>query len=327
MRKKVAIVGCGQLGSRHLQAIAKLGGPLKIQVVEPNSDNQRMSEMRLSEVLPEEHCVEVEWLNDLEDLDHESNLTIVSTTAGGRAEILTELAGRRHQRFLVEKMVCQSKEEYERLLAAFESRSVKGWVDCTRRYFPFYKRIMQLMENEKTIIFNATGGNHGLGCNAIHLLDLFWWMTGLSRELRLNGDYLSPTLLSNPRGDNLVEFSGTIVASTTKSSFASISFHPGNNSSVLVNITSDNYRVFVNEADEKALLARKENDWRWEEHEFQALYSSNLTTRIVRSIFEEDTCHLPTIQESFFLHEQLFRIFNQHIQRVTGSIGALCPIT
>ncbi len=327
MRKKVAIVGCGQLGSRHLQAIAKLGGPLRIQVVEPNSDNQRMSKKKLSEVLPENHCVEVEWLNDLKDLDHDSDLTIVSTTARGRAVILTKLAERGHRRFLIEKMVCQSQKEYQNILEVFDTWPIKGWVDCTRRYFPFYERIIPLMENEKNLIFNATGGNHGLGCNAIHLLDLYWRMIGLSKDLRLNGDYLSPSLLPNPRGTDLVEFAGTIVASTSEGSFASVSFHPGNAAPVLINITSDNYRIFVNEADEKALLARRENDWRWEEYEFQVIYSSNLTNRIASSIFKEDSCNLPTIQESFLLHDELFRIFNQHIKRVAGKIESLCPIT
>ncbi len=323
----MAIVGCGQLGSRHLQAIAKLDGPIKIQIVEPNEDNRRMSQSRLSEVLPKNHSIEVEWLKSLEKLDHDPDLTIVSTKARERTAILEELTDKGHQRFLVEKMVCQSEEEYERLLVAFESRSVKGWVDCTRRYFPFYRRIVPLMENEKTLIFNAIGGNHGLGCNAIHFLDLFGWMSGLSRELRLNGKYLSPTLLSNPRGADLVEFAGTIIASTPEGSFASISFHPGNNAPVLINMTSENYRIFVNEAEEKALLARKENDWRWEEYEFQTIYSSNLTNRIASAIFEEDACILPTIQESALLHNELFRIFNQHIKRVTGKNESFCPIT
>jgi len=327
MSKSITIIGCGQLGSRHLQAIGKLDGPLRIQVVEPNENNQQIGHQRLSEVLSDKHSVEVEWFHDLDSLVGEPDLTIVATNSVGRSELLTRLAEMGHRRFLVEKVVCQSSEEYEKVLDAFSARQVKAWVDCGRRYFPFYEQIFRLMENEKIIFFHATGGNHGLGCNAIHFLDLYWRMVRLSKDIRLNGDYLTPSLLANRRGSDLVEFAGTIVASTPEGSFASVSFHPGNDSPVLVNITSENYRVAVDESKNKALLARKEKDWQWEEHEFQILYSSNLTTKIALSIIEQNTCSLPTIQESFVLHKELFRIFNQHVKHVTGNSISLCPIT
>jgi len=327
MRKHIAIVGCGQLGSRHLQAIAKLGGSLRIQVVEPSEANQRIGEARLAEVLPERHDIEVEWYENLDGLEQGSDLTIVSTTARGRAAILKALVEKGHKRFLVEKIVCQSETEYESILKVFGEKDVKGWVDCTRRYFPFYELIIPLLEKERTVIFNATGGNHGLGCNAIHLLDLFWRITGSSRQLQLNGDYLSPRLLPNPRGEDLIEFSGTLVAITKAETFASISFHPENSAPVLIGITSDHYRVSVNESDHHALLSRKESDWRWEEHPFETLYSSNLTNRIARSILEEDACDLPTVEDSYWLHKELFRVFNSHIKRLTGGVGNVCPIT
>jgi hypothetical protein len=327
MSKDVTIIGCGQLGSRHLQAIAKLHEPLKIQVVEPNKENQERGIKRVSEVLPENHSVEIEWFDNMENLHHTSDLTIIATNSIGRTENLIDLASKGHKRFLVEKIVCQSKAEYESILKIFDKHQVKAWVDCTRRYFPFYERFISLMENEKMLIFNVTGGNHGLGCNAIHFFDLFWRMIGLSKMLKLNGDYLTPMLLPNPRGTEFVEFSGTIVASTPEKCFASVSFHPGNNAPILINMISDNYRIAVNESKDKALVTTKENDWQWEEEEFQVLYSSNLTTKIASSIFEHDTCNLPTIQDSFLLHNELFEIFNQHIKYLTGKNVFRCPIT
>lgn len=325
--RKITIVGCGQLGSRHLQAIAKIEGSLRIQIVEPNMSNQQIGLKRLSEALPENHNVKAEWVRNLDDLDQDSDLTIISTGATKRSEIITNLVEKGHQRFLIEKMVCQSTEEYEHILTLFQKHHVKGWVDCTRRYFPFYKRIIPLFENKNTFFFNVTAGNNGLGCNVIHLLDLFGWLTGSTKDIKLNGDYLMPYILPNKRGDDLVEFAGTIIASTPDGSFASVSFHPDNDAPVLINMTSDNYRIAVNESKEKAYFARNDNDWHWEEFEFQTLYTSNLTTKIALSIFEQDACNLPTIEESFWLHKELFRIFNQHIRHVTGKSVSLCPIT
>jgi hypothetical protein len=324
---RIAVVGCGQLGSRHLQSLVKLPHPIWIDVVEPSATNRRQAHNRMMAVLPRNHNIQIEWHEDQSTLNALPDLTIVATNSKGRAALLSALLDKGHKRFLIEKMVCQSKDEFEHLLEVFEARSAKGWVDCTRRYFPFYQRIIPLVENEEKLFFNATGGNHGLGSNAIHLLDLYWRMIRLSKDLRLNGDYLSPCLLPNPRGPDFTEFAGTIIATTTRGGFASISFHPENNAPVLINITSDNYRIFINEAGEKALLACQKNDWLWEEHEFQVLHSSNLTGHLAWSILEDDSCNLPTLQDSFLLHDELFRIFTAHFSRITGKIEPLCPIT
>lgn len=326
MTKKIVIIGCGQLGSRHLQAVAKMNIPLDIKVVEPNSDNQRIGAMRLSEISSRNN-INVEWVDKLEKLDGVADLTIVATTSKGRADIITLLLNEGHKRFLIEKMVCQSNDEYQKLLEIFEVQHAKGWVDCARRYFPFYQKMILLMKSEKKLIFNVTGGNHGLGSNAIHLLDLFWWLGGMPKNLKLNGDNLSPTLLSNRRGSDFIEFAGTITALTPESSFASISFHTVNDASLLINLTSDNYRIFIDEANNKAFIASKYNNWQWNEDDFEILFSSNLTNRIALSIIEDDYCDLPTLEESCMLHNELFRVFNQHVKRITGKNVDLCPIT
>jgi predicted dehydrogenase len=277
--------------------------------------------------MPRHNKVNIEWLDKLEQLDGESDLVIVATTSRGRTAIINKLAKMGHRRFLIEKMVCQSEKEYEELLGELERQHVKGWVDCGRRYFPFYKQIFTLMKHENNLILNVTGGNHGLGCNAIHFLDLYWWLSGMPPKIELDGQHLTPTLIANRRGPDLIEFSGTIIAATSKGGFASISFHPENDAPILVNITSENYRIFVDESSDKAFISGKENNWQWENYAFETLYSSNLTKEIALSIFEEDTCNLPTLEESFLLHSELFRIFNKHIKLITGKNEDLCPIT
>lgn len=326
-QKKITIIGCGQMGSRHLQAIVRLNYPLKIQVVERNASNINLVKQSLREVLPKKHFIEVEWYKDIAEMDSLPDITIVATKAQGRSELLKRLVEMGHDRFLVEKMVCQSKDEYEDLLEVFENDHLKCWVNCVRPYFPFYERTIKLMQCDGQIMFNAMAGSLGLGTNAIHLLNLFLTIVGDSWDIQLKGDFLSPTLLPNKRGKDLVEFCGTIVAKTSNSSFASVNFHPENNASVVINIISQNWRVFVDEGTNKALLSSGESGWVWEEGDFKMLQSSELTTCIVNSILQEDECKLPSLQECYFLHKELFRIFNGHIKFVTGKDTVLCPIT
>jgi len=90
---------------------------------------------------------------------------------------------------------------------------------------------------------------------------------------------------------------------------------------------SDNWKAFIDEGNGRALLASKEAHWKWEEYEFETIPTSRLTTQIAQEIFASDDCHLPTLQQSYIVHTELFRIFNNHIHTINGELPTLCPIT
>ena len=48
--KKIILVGCGNVGSRHLQAIVKLRYPISIEIIEPNLKAQTIAKSRLNEI-------------------------------------------------------------------------------------------------------------------------------------------------------------------------------------------------------------------------------------------------------------------------------------
>jgi hypothetical protein len=59
----------------------------------------------------------------------------------------------------------------------------------------------------------------------------------------------------------------------------------------------------------------------------RAIPASELTTTIVDEIMATGTCQLPSIEESWPVHRELFGIFLDCIERVTGKTQDLCPIT
>lgn len=324
--RRIALVGCGQIGSRHLQAIVKVKRRLKVQVVEPSNASQDLGKKRLKEVPFSTKDIQVEWLKDIDNLEKQSDLTVVATNAQNRSKIIEKLIKIGHRRFLIEKMVCQSTEEYERLLESFDEYKAKGWVNCPRRYYPFYQKIINLLKGDSPLIFNVVAGNQRLGCNAIHFLDLFAACVRNYENIELDGNYLFPKLLSNRRGKDFVEFAGTIIAKID-GNFASLAFHPVNPIGASLTILSENNKIFVDEENRKAFLVRRKNNWKKEAYPFKEIYTSTLTTKIAKEIIEDDTCKLPALQDLYYLHKELFRIFNQHIRLMTGRSMKRCPIT
>ncbi|MGI0015711.1 MAG: Gfo/Idh/MocA family oxidoreductase [Nitrososphaera sp.] len=322
--KRIVLVGCGNIGSRHLQAIAKLPFPCSVQIIEPSETAQRIAKSRLAEVPHFTNKIDFHWNVSLRDLKSESDLTIVATSSAGRVEIINQLFELGHSRFLIEKMVCQSAKEYEFLTRRMRSFNAKGWVNIPRRYYASYQNIRQHFRGD-SLQMSVVAGNEGLGSNAIHFIDLFCWFSNEPR-LELSGDLLEKQLFPNKRGENLLEFAGTIAGGSAGGSSLNISFlSSSDRMPLIVSICSKGAHIIVNETEGQLFKLTAESRPLGEK--FKTEFVSDTTTRIADEILNRDTCSLPTVQDSYFGHAELFRIFNAHVKKITGEERELCPVT
>ena len=318
--KKITLVGCGNIGSRHLQALVKLPFEAEIQIVDPNENSKKLAKTRLNEIDYKKSNFIFSWHTSLENIQ-ESDLVILATNSTNRVELVEKLLEMGNSRFLLEKIVCQSEFEFEHLLSIINSKNAKAWVNTPRRYFDSYQKIKNQIENNQRINLIVNSGNIGLGTNAIHFVDLFFWLINYE-EIILNGDFLDERLLPNKRGTDLKEFSGTIMGKASGGSTLSINFLSYENLQIFVNIFSEKDSLLIDETIEKIYDLRTQNN-----SEFKIEYQSTLTTKITKDILEKDKSFLPTLKESKAAHYELFRIFNSHIKKITNLEVEKCPIT
>ena len=317
-KKYLLLVGCGNLGSRHLQGIVKISTPLDISVVEPNQNAIQIAKERLNKISHNDHTIT--WFNDVDDVKQNSDLTIISTNSSGRSALIRQLLKKEHSRFLIEKIVCQSNKEYTSLIDEMKIHNAKGWVDTSRRYFSFYKTIKEHFSKINSIHLSVKCGNIGLGTNAIHFLDLFLWFANTT-DIILTSD-LNDKILSNKRGKNFVEFAGTIKGKTNSGSTITISSSLENDLPIVVDIMANDKKITIDETNQNIIECKNlpEILFKWE-------YQSDLTTKIVNDLLANDKCSLPLLSDSFTLHTELFRIFNNHIYKILDKEPLLCPIT
>ncbi len=323
MVKKIVLVGAGNIGSRHLQALAKLPYELSIDIVEKETKNFEISEKRLLEIGFNKDLLKYQFHQDFEDLKGPADLVIVATNSKGRADLVIDLLDRGFSRFLLEKIVTQSKEEYEKLLNKINEKNSKAWIDTARVYFDSYQKIKEYFRDSGPLHVSVNCGNEGLGCNAIHFINLFSYLCN-NYKVKLNGDALDNQILPNKRGNDLVEFSGTITGSVSNGSSFTVTFVQHENLPFTVEILGKDKHLFIEERKGimNLLKGEKELDFTFNEE-----LQSNLTTKIVKDILEKDSCLLPTLQESSYVHYDLFRIFNSHLKKVTNKESNICPIT
>lgn len=318
--KQILLVGCGNIGSRHLQSLAKMKIKLTIQIIEPNKISQQIGKKRLAEIKNiSKH--KISWLENIEDAYDGGNFAIIATQASGRYDLIKKLLKKNYKKFLIEKMVCQSSKEYQKLLHEFKKYNAKAWVNTSRRYFQSYQKIKQKLSKQEVFHFFITGGNMGLGSNAIHYLDLFQWF--LNQEtIFLNGDFLSKEIYENKRGKDLLEFGGTILGKTNNGSTINVTFLPLEHVPLTIEICSNESCILINETHSYIIdyITNKKS-------KFTIEFQSNLTNKIVYDILTTGTSKLPSIEESYFIHTEIFRIFLKHLKKFRQKTLTKCPIT
>jgi len=322
--KKICLIGCGNIGSRHLQALVKIPFPIDVKVVEPLSESQELAKHRLSEVQFDDGLHNISWCKSIEDLHEKPDLTIIATTAVGRVDLLCKLLDKGHSRFLIEKVVCQSDNEYRRLMKKINECNAKGWVNTNLRYFETYKKLKEYFSDSKIMHISVTSSNvSGLATNVIHYIDIFSYFTN-DYNINLNGEFLLNELFLNKRGNDLVEFAGTIIGSIKNGSTFSMTSLPATKLPNVINIIGNDKHIIINEMNEKLIdLINPENN----NFSFRYEHVSDLTNKIVLDILENDKCDLTTLEKSQILHKEIFKIFNSHIKKLTHKEQELCPIT
>ncbi len=323
MAYTIYIIGCGNIGSRHLQAIALLPYDMHIHIVDPSAEAKALAQQRFEELMPQGERIQLSWHDRLPSDTGHSDLTIVATSSRGRVALVLELLGSGHRRFIIEKMVTQSKEQYAQLEANLVKYNAKAWVNTARRYFGAYRQIVNRLSADGPAWVSVTAGNMGLGCNAIHFIDLFQWFAQ-EQEVTLSGDYLYRKLFDNKRGKELIEFAGTLMGRTPNGSVVNVTFLPYDNPT-LVSLSSQRGHVLIDETSETLTVLRQTADLG--DLSYRNSFVSETTAAIITDILDHDTCDLPETHGSAVVHHELFRIFNQHIKLLTGEEPALCPIT
>ncbi len=322
---KIILVGCGNIGSRHLESLMNFQNKISIDIVEPNKKS-KTNAIRLIKKLHIKNPPKMTWYNSIEDLDNNAEVVIVATNSLNRIPLIDILLKQGNKKFILEKMVCQSKKEYKLLINSFNKYSAKAWVNTNRSYFPFYKKIKTIFSNSKSIQLSVYLGNSGLGTSSIHYIDLFCWLSN-NYNIKLNQKYLSDKIFSSKRGKSFKEFSGVIVGSNSKNSYLSISSqnNPKIPPSAIVEIYDGQKHIVINELQEKFYFLT--NYEKIPKLTFKFRHVSELTHKIIREILTNDSCSLPTVENSFKIHSELFRIFNSHLYKHLNQKMEKCPIT
>ena len=323
--KKIAIIGAGQLGSRYLQGLTLTKQNISIEVVEPFEQSRLTAVERYEEMPSNANIHAMDLYDSIEGLSAELDVVIVSTNSDVRPQIVKELLAKKKVRYLVlEKVLFQTVEAYNEVLKLLKETGTQCWVNHPRRMFPFYKALQKTLSRAEQINYVVQGGAWGMGCNSLHFIDHLSFLSG-NTDLALNYDALHRKIYDAKRA-GFVEFNGTLNGTLGEHTFSlhcAKEFIP-----TTITLTSDILTMFIDESNGYIRIARKENDWKWEEMDEKIVYfQSELTHTLVEQLTQTGHCDLPKYETAMQLHIPFIQTLLRHMEDVSGKASMLCPIT
>ncbi len=323
---RVLILGAGNIGSRHLQSLARSTIPLEITVVDPSFEALKTSKERFDEATKQKSISKPHYYKALNELSEEFDVGIVATNSDVRRRVVEEFLERCKAKYLLlEKVAFQNSNDFEHVIKLLRSKNVKAWVNLPRRVIPFYWELKKMVTPHEQVFYTVQGGEWGLACNAIHFIDCLCFLIE-ETDYAVSCNNLDEGLKDSKR-KGFVEFTGSLHCYFRNGSELNLISQSGSTSPPLTTILTKSVLCMVEEEKGMARMSKKEKGWEWEEIKFKWSYQSELTHKVVEEIIATGECGLPSIEESYLIHKPLLNSFIAHLERMTGKKYSSCPIT
>ncbi len=318
---KVAIIGAGQLGSRHLQGLGLVNDLLSIQVVDISDDALAIAKERYNQISGSIHSVE--YLNSISGLDKSLDVVIVASGSKPRKQIVKNLLEERKVRYMIlEKFLFPGVSDYEEIETLLKASGTRCWVNCNMRMFDIYKEIKA--DLIVPVSMAITGSEWNIGSSAIHYLDVFSFLTGTT-EIELEC-LLDENIIPSKRA-GYIEFTGS-VRGRYKDSILSMTSFKGPLSAVTLLISNPIATYFIREAANTTIFYSSEkNNWEWKQKESTMPYQSQLTNLVVEDLLKNGTCELSEYSHSSKLHTRFLSMIIPFVKKITKKEVEECLIT
>ena len=171
---KILLVGCGNIGYRHLEGLLNTDLSLNITVIE-------ISQLTIKEQIKKIKQKKfknkkINFSNNFSIRRLKFDLVICATTAYKRFDLIKKLVNRfNFSKILIEKLAFQNVNDFENALQLFKKNEIQCWVNCPRREFKLFKKIKRQNKNINRLSIDVSGDKWNMASNSIHIFDLFYF--------------------------------------------------------------------------------------------------------------------------------------------------------
>jgi hypothetical protein len=332
----IVLIGVGKLGSRHLQALAKITLDANIFVIDPSTESKEIAKSRFDENSVNSKVKSLKFYNQICDLEiEEVDVAIIATSSEHRYSAVHTLLNKTKVKYLIlEKFLFQKVNEYQIVKELLVKNDVKTWVNCPRRMWPVYQELKSEIANSNLREFLMIGSDWSLATSSIHILDLIAFLTGC-REYQLldldlgNKFVLAYSSVTGARESKFIEFYGSIRGKFSDSTNFTLSCLKDVQIPFQIELVLDNKNIRIFEEFGKLVLMNVTKDGTVSniERSFSYPYQSGLTQLVVEDLIINGQCGLTSYDESMELHLPILQSFQTYLAAILNKEIENLPIT
>ena len=179
MQCHVAVIGCGNLGQRHIQGLGVSKSDIKVHIFDNSQESIKTCGKFIKDIANEIGNLETKFYATTESLGKATScfdLVIISTTANDRPTHLNSLCKSINSKaWLLEKPICQSPDELDELIDLTKEMNI--WINHPWRFMSMHHDLKNNYLKDQEINITFSGPNIGIGCNISHFIDLVNFFT------------------------------------------------------------------------------------------------------------------------------------------------------
>ena len=302
--KKIILIGTGNLGKRYLQAIFNARGEFICHCHDIDREAlDGIPEFLLRNNITARPEIHYRFSDISGEIDRDS-LVIIASTAGGRREMISEIATLQPAAMIIEKPVAQTAENYLHILNECRERGIDAFTHYTLRFQPFCTELKSMVADEKAFEFILSLPAMGLACVSIHYIDLFLWLFGLHSAELSAMDYAG---IYEQKRRGFYDMYGEAVVRI-----------PGRGTARFINTETEGIRTLIIGLQEKVISVYEDQrlmtvvnrvDKTVTQHEFQYRFASQYMTSVIENYLNGDvnaSGELVTLEEAFRSHRIIY---------------------
>ncbi|MGI9325554.1 MAG: Gfo/Idh/MocA family oxidoreductase [Pseudomonadales bacterium] len=322
---RIALLGCGAIGSRHLQALMRLPMDSEIFVIDPDERSVEIARQRADEV-HSAASIQLRFGDAPDQLPATVDVAIVATSSRHRLPVLRALlANTGVANLILEKVLFQRLEDYAEATQLIEHSGSVAWVNCPRRMMQDYAPLEPLLRGHGKIEYSVIGEGWGLACNAIHFIDHLAMYLQCC-DFQLDCSALEPVLHQSKRAGYL-ELMGTLVARFANGvGELTMTCQPAETARLTTTIENGRYRLVLHSGEDSATVLEKATQ-QVRTVSLRMEPQSQLTDQVVTSLLASEHCQLTPYLESARLHRPLIAGLAKFVGTVSGKEVEVVDIT
>ncbi len=306
------LIGFGNIGFRHFQAMLSNDQILKITIIDQNIETS----LKLNSIETEK---KITFLKSISEINHTHfDFVVFALPSDVMMRELNQIKNIHADFALFEKPFAQSKKNYQELTDQIQKCFKYNHINCQRNAWQGYHFIRDIVQiSDASVHVEVSGNQWGLGCNAVHFIEIFKLITN-STDLEVISSVIEKTNLTNKRGVQYEDFNGTIGIKNEKGNTLQIT--SGNVSDQIGNVF---LTVYLNQMPKYLIDDEAGIVFDFEKkifHEFPKAYVSSTTAALIDAVKEHKKIFHPSVLEAKSSHFALFTALENALERTEFNI-------